>query len=305
MYESRHGDRARAGVGAGEKYDPGGICFCDLTGDGRNGLLPGGGRELPFPTVARALHRAAQPVGVIQGLHGGMAARTEPAAAHRVQRVAFHLLDGGNALAELLARALDGAHALHDAHQSAATGCAFGACSGVPLLFPRHDFAFRDQQRNQLIGLAATASESRGRRRQNFDKPASVHGLSPVPSASLVMTCRAILRCLVLTMTAQARAHGVLDQPLGNGGLGHVSMARGALDLRPGVRRMLKLHQRFAREAIHTLPGNLPLAVGVCHHLLHFRVRGAHLGVTEHALPDRRNARGRAGVRGDMAIQAL
>jgi len=106
-----------------------------------------------------------------------------------------------------------------------------------------------------------------------------------------------------LAMAGQASTHIVFYKWFGDGGLGHITMARGAINLGLDMRRVSELHQRLGVESIDPLPGNLTLAFCVLYNLLHARLIGSELGMTEHALLDRRNGGGRALVRAGMAIE--
>ena len=148
-----------------EENDSGGIGgshLCELFGNLSDGIVPGDRRKLCLAALAGAFHGAAQAIGVVQRLYRCLTARAEVAAGDRVERIAFNLLDRGDALAKLFAVALDGSNALHDAHHGAASRTAPGANRGMPLLLTGYDFMLGDQEGNGLVGLAAAAAQ-RGR----------------------------------------------------------------------------------------------------------------------------------------------
>ncbi len=154
-------------LGSGEENDARGIGGAqpgDLFRRLADGFVPGDRRELRLPRLPGALHGAAQAVGVVERLHGSLAARAEAAAGDRVERIAFDFLDGGDAFAECLAVALDGAHALHDAHDGAAPRRAFRADGRMPLLLAGDEFVLRDEQGNQGIAFVPQPAAARPRK---------------------------------------------------------------------------------------------------------------------------------------------
>src|ERR1043165_7886239 len=82
------------------------------------------------------------------------------------------------------------------------------------------------------------------------------------------MTREAIVRRVLLPMTVHAESHRVIDGALGDRLLPEIAVALRAVDLRADVRRVVELHVRFLREAIHTLPGNLDALLRIRRHLL-------------------------------------
>ena len=119
------------------------------------------------------------------------------------------------------------------------------------------------------------------------------------------MTCSAILRRVVLAVTAQTRSHVVLYEPLRGGRLRHVAVTSGALHAGANMRRMLELHQGPAIESINPIPWNLTPRGRVIRNFLDFRIAGRDLGVTQHALGYRGNGRACTGVGAAVTIQAL
>ena len=63
--------------------------------------------NLLLPAGSRSTQGTGQPVRIVQRLKSRMAACTEAASAHRIQRVAFNLLNAGDSLAKLVAFTLD------------------------------------------------------------------------------------------------------------------------------------------------------------------------------------------------------
>ncbi len=152
-----------------------------------DGFVPGNGRELRLAALAGALHGAAQAGGMVEPLHRRLAARAQPAAADGVERIAFHLFNSGDALVPGFAIALDGAHALHDADDGAASGGAFGANRRPPFLLAGDEFVLLDEHGNEGIALVPAARRQRARRsgRKDLEKSAPVHLPRP-PNAGCV-----------------------------------------------------------------------------------------------------------------------
>src|SRR5258708_3307252 len=106
-------------------------------------------------------------------------------------------------------------------------------------------------------------------------------------------------------MAAQASPHIVFHHALRRSGPGHVAVAGSAVYFGSDVWSVLELHQGLARKAVNALPRYLALPVGVGGQLLDFRPTAGHLGVTEHAFPNRGNGSGGARIGGTVAIEAL
>jgi hypothetical protein len=68
---------------------------------------------------------------------------------------------------------------------------------------------------------------------------------------------------------------------------------------------MAKLHVSAIGKAVHAHPGDLNIPVSVSDNLLHFWFFSGQLCMTEHAFPNRRNARRIASVGPDMAVNTL
>ena len=111
-----------------------------------------------------------------------MAACTEAASAHRIQWVAFNLLNAGDSLAKLVAFTLDNALAFHQPHDGATAATAFATDGRVPLLFARDYFTFRNKQWDQRISLSAAAAGGYGRgdSRYDLEEVAAIHELKDV-----------------------------------------------------------------------------------------------------------------------------
>src|SRR5947209_16153673 len=71
------------------------------------------------------------------------------------------------------------------------------------------------------------------------------------------------------------------------------------------MRCMAEFYMSLRREAVDPHPRNLNVLACVFDHFLHFRFFPRKLGVTEHALLDRRNAGGIANIGANMAINTL
>jgi hypothetical protein len=119
------------------------------------------------------------------------------------------------------------------------------------------------------------------------------------------MTCRAVLRSVLLAMTGQAGSHVVPDVQLGSDGLGHVAVTGGARDTSLVVRGVTELHVGQRVEPVDANPGNLNIFVRVGDYLLNFGAFGGEFGMTKHAFLDRRNACGGTGICSDVAIDAI
>ena len=68
------------------------------------------------------------------------------------------------------------------------------------------------------------------------------------------MARQAVGRGLPFGVTVHAIAHGQIDVALGDGLLRDVAVARRALHLCADVRRVIELHVRRRRVAVHALP---------------------------------------------------
>ena len=121
------------------------------------GLAPRQRRE---PAGRRAPHRAAEPVGIVQPLQRGVAARTQAAPVRRMGRVALDL---------------DGAPFTR-ADQHSATGRAFLAHGGVIGRHPGRNLLRLDHVRNQGLDRLGRAADDRrrGSRTQQLEEIASV-----------------------------------------------------------------------------------------------------------------------------------
>ena len=126
-------------------------------------FFPGDGLVLSRAARARQLQRRLNAIGMVERLHARLAAGARAAHADRVLGVALDLLrlDGLDAL--LLAVDRADRFALHHAHGDAAARRALLAERANPAFFSRHELVFGDEQRNQLLRLAASVEDEAGR----------------------------------------------------------------------------------------------------------------------------------------------
>ena len=119
------------------------------------------------------------------------------------------------------------------------------------------------------------------------------------------MACGAILRSTFLPMAREATSHVVAHQFHGYGCLRHVAMARRAAHACLVMLRVLEFHVSRWGEFIDALPGNFNLLIGVRNDFLNFRFIAAQLGMAQHALAHRRNARIGSRVGANVAVDAI
>lgn len=106
-------------------------------------------------------------------------------------------------------------------------------------------------------------------------------------------------------MTANTKAHRVVDLALGDRLLGHIAVAYLAINARANVRRVIEFQVCGRLEPIHALPGNVFAACQIGSNFLDLRVvRGDH-PVAGHTKIDARNSGIGALIHTDVAIGAL
>src|SRR6266481_1189352 len=180
LEKTRDGERPRTALRTGEEQNARRIRPAHLI-EFLNGvsyrLLPRRGGELGLRTRSLAPLGSAKPVRMIERLHSRLPARAQPAAANRVERVAFNFLDHGNRLPERLSFTLDNALALHDPRDDAAAGRALRTDTWMPRLLAGHNFPVGNQQRNVALHLlTARRCHGAGRGgRENLEKVSAVH----------------------------------------------------------------------------------------------------------------------------------
>ena len=102
-------------------------------------------------------------IGMVERLHARLTARARAAHADRVIGIAFDLLGLHGLDALLLAVDRPDRLALHHAHVDAASGRALLADRADPAFLARDECVVADEQRNQLLRLAAAVEdEARG-----------------------------------------------------------------------------------------------------------------------------------------------
>ena len=183
-----------------------------------NRVLPGNRLVLPGPARAGQLERALNAIGMVERLHRRLAARARAAHADRVLGIAFNLL--GHHGLDALFLAVDRADrlALHHADEDAAARRARLADRMHPAFFVRHEFVRRDEQRDQLLRLAAAVEDEAGRR------PPSAR-FSGTRVSSFV-TRQAIVADLVFAMAVDALAHRPVHALARVGGVLLIAVAR-------------------------------------------------------------------------------
>jgi len=68
------------------------------------------------------------------------------------------------------------------------------------------------------------------------------------------MAGQTVVRCALLFVTVNAKAHFVVDHALGHGHLRDIAVTSGTIDPGPNVRGVIESHMRFFEESIYTLP---------------------------------------------------
>src|SRR5258705_3674120 len=104
---------------------------------------------------------------------------------------------------------------------------------------------------------------------------------------------QAVDRGLPRGVTVHAIAHGQFDVPPGDGLLPDIAVTRRALDLRADVRRVIELHVRGRRVAVHTLPRQVDPLRAHRRDLFDPRAIDGDRVVADHAGPDARKTRDR------------
>src|SRR6185503_16386607 len=102
------------------------------------------------------------------------------------------------------------------------------------------------------------------------------------------MTGQTVSGRFLLTMTRDAEAHVQIDVALRDRLLPDVAVTGRAFDLRANVRRVVELHVRLRRVAIHALPGEIDSLFAHRGDLLDARPIGGDRVVADHAGPDAR-----------------
>src|SRR5204862_2873584 len=102
-------------------------------------------------------------VGLIERLHAGLAARAGAALADWMIRITLNLFGLYRLHSFFLAVYRANRLALHDTHGNAASRAALLTHRPNPAFFARHERVLADEQRNQLLRLAAAIENEAGR----------------------------------------------------------------------------------------------------------------------------------------------
>src|SRR5207244_13041684 len=81
--------------------------------------------------------------------------------------------------------------------------------------------------------------------------------IGPVPPHPSVVARQAVDGRRLLPMAINAKAHGVIDGPLGNRHLREIAMTGRALDLCSNMRRVIEPPVRFPKAPVKTLSGEV------------------------------------------------
>ena len=154
-------------------------------------LFPGDGLVLSRAARSRELERRLNAIGMVERLHAGLPARARAAHADRMFGIALDLLRLHRLDALLLAVDRPDRLALHDANGDAASGRALLAERADPAFFAGHEPVFGDEQRNQLLRLAAPVEDEAGGARD-------AAGLEEISSFHLWQTRQSTLTCFSL-----------------------------------------------------------------------------------------------------------
>lgn len=119
------------------------------------------------------------------------------------------------------------------------------------------------------------------------------------------MACHTIHRHLFLLVTLNAISHRQVHFSLSYGLRGHITMARGALDARANMWRVIELHVRGRLKVVDALPWNVLASRPVRSYFLNLRLVFGNYLVASHAEVDARDSRVRSHVDPDVAIHAL
>src|SRR5688572_6164243 len=118
----------------------------------------------------------------------------------------------------------------------------------------------------------------------------------------LEMTRQAIRGRVVLTVTRDAEAHVQIDIALRHRLLRDVSVTGRTLDFGANVRRVVELHVRLLRVAVHALPREIDPLIAHGGDLLDARPVGRDGVVADHARPDARQPRDRTSRHAFVAV---
>jgi hypothetical protein len=119
------------------------------------------------------------------------------------------------------------------------------------------------------------------------------------------MAYGAIFRRIFLPMTVETSAHIVAHQLYRYCCLRHIAMASCAAHTRLIMLGMFELYMGCRGKCIHPLPRDFYLFICVGNDFFHFRFVVAELGVTQHALVDRGDARVCMCIRASVAIDTI
>src|SRR5262249_7208886 len=110
----------------------------------------------------------------------------------------------------------------------------------------------------------------------------------------------------LLLVAVDAKAHGVVDGPLGNRHLREIAMTGRALDLCPVVRSMIEPHMRFSKEPVNALPAEVFSTLCMIAQRLDSRIAGvANVLMTTHTDIDAWNSSSRPLAHTGMAGVAI
>src|SRR5438445_853395 len=123
---------------------------------------------------------------------------------------------------------------------------------------------------------------------------ASLTGHQAGPPHPSVVARQAVDGRRLLPMAINAKAHGVIDGPLGNRHLREIAMTGRALDLCSNMRRVIEPQVRFPKEPINALPGEVFSTLCMIAQRLDSRIAGvANVLMTTHTDIDAWNSRAR------------
>jgi len=110
----------------------------------------------------------------------------------------------------------------------------------------------------------------------------------------------------LLPMAINAKAHGVVDGPLGDGHLREIAMTGRALDLCSNMRRVIEPQVRLSKEPVNALPGEVFSTLCMIAQRLDSRIAGvANVLMTTHTDIDAWNSRARPLAHPGMAGVAI
>src|SRR5262245_27971438 len=126
-------------------------------------------------------------------------------------------------------------------------------------------------------------------------------GESQLPPS--VMAGEAVVQRVFLPVTVHAKTHVVIDGALGDSLIVQVAVARGTIDARAYVGRVVEADVGGVREAVDTLPRNLDALVRIRRDLLDQRTIGRDLTVADHAGLHARDAGDRTFLHAFVAVR--